>query len=81
MPRSRARAGGAACRAAARGDPRLPDRVADNTPTARATESESLVFGTGFGVATDVQTGPDGHLYVIDHIGGTIWEIYRADRS
>ena len=58
-------------------DPRLEDRVADNTPTARATESESLVFGTGFGVATDLQTGPDGHLYVIDHIGGTIWEVYR----
>ena len=29
------------------------------------TESESLLFGRDFGVVTDVQTGPNGNLYLV----------------
>lgn len=59
-------------------DPRLEDRVADNTRLDRTAESENLTFGTGFGIVTDVQTGPNGNLYVIDHIGRSVYEIYRT---
>jgi aldose sugar dehydrogenase len=38
-------------------DPRLEDRVADNAQKSDITESESLQFGSGFGVSTDIQTG------------------------
>jgi predicted porin len=55
----------------------LNDRVADNTAKYDVTESESLVFGTGFGVGTDIQTGPNGNLYVVSLTLGTIYEIFR----
>jgi hypothetical protein len=42
------------------------------------TESESLLFGTGFGVGTDIQTGPNGNLYVVSLTSGAIYEIYRS---
>jgi hypothetical protein len=43
-----------------------------------ATESESLRFGTGFGVGTDIQTGPNGNLFVVSLSNGAIYEISRA---
>jgi aldose sugar dehydrogenase len=58
-------------------DPRLKDRVADNLAKFDITESESLLFGTGFGVGTDIQTGPNGNLYVVSLTGGAIYEIFR----
>jgi glucose/arabinose dehydrogenase len=68
-------------------DPRLEDRVADNldkpSPTdpaanARAlVESESLLFGRNFGVATDIKTGPNGNLFVVSLSNGAIYEIFR----
>ncbi len=64
-------------RAIAVDDPRLEDRVADNPTFHDLTESESLVFGTEFGVVTDIETGPDGHLYVVSLISGTVYEISR----
>jgi aldose sugar dehydrogenase len=65
-------------------DPRLRDRVADNTFKFDITESESLLIGRNFGVGTDVQTGPNGHLYVVSLSNGAVYEIGRrqsADRS
>ena len=59
-------------------DPRLQDRVADNINKWELTESESLLFGRNFGVGTDVQTGPDGSLYVVSLSHGTVYEIHRA---
>jgi aldose sugar dehydrogenase len=56
-------------------DPRLSDRVADNTNKFDITESETLLFGTGFGIGTDVQTGPNGNLYVVSLSNGEIYEI------
>jgi aldose sugar dehydrogenase len=59
-------------------DPRLEDRVADNVRKWEITESESLLFGRGFGVGTDVQTGPDGNLYIVSLSDGAVYEIRRA---
>ena len=56
-------------------DPRLADRVADNLHKWEITESESLLIGRNFGVGTDIQQGPDGHLYVVSLDHGAIYEI------
>ena len=58
-------------------DPALEDRVADNEEKFDITESESLLFGSGFGVGTDIQTGPNGHLYVVSLSIGAVYEISR----
>ena len=58
-------------------DPLLKDRVADNRAKFDLTESESMLIGRGFGVGTDIQTGPDGSLYVVSLTGGAIYEIHR----
>lgn len=58
-------------------DPRLEDRVADNLAKFDITESESLLFGSDFGVGTDVQTGPNGNLFVVSLSDGVVYEIYR----
>ena len=58
-------------------DPRLEDRVADNRHKWEITESESILFGRNFGVGTDIQTGPNGNLFVVSLSDGTIYEIFR----
>jgi glucose/arabinose dehydrogenase len=70
-------------------DPRLEDRVADNLnkpsaddPVANEEaiiESESLVFGRNFGIATDIKTGPNGNLFVVSLSNGAIYEISRRN--
>ena len=58
-------------------DDRLRDRVADNPTFHDMTESESLLIGTNFGVITDVETSPDGTLFVVSIDKGAIYEISR----
>ena len=58
-------------------DRRLADRAADNTVKYGITESESLLFGSNFGVATDIRTGPDGDVYVLSLSNGALYEISR----
>ena len=58
-------------------DPRLEDRVADNHDKWDITESESLLFGRGFGITTDILTGPNGHLFVVSLTNGAAYEIFR----
>jgi glucose/arabinose dehydrogenase len=58
-------------------DPRLEDRVADNLDKFDITESESLLFGTNFGIGTDIKTGPNGNLFVVSLSNGAIYEISR----
>ncbi|MGI0033704.1 MAG: PQQ-dependent sugar dehydrogenase [Nitrososphaeraceae archaeon] len=53
-------------------EPPLNDRVAD-TPD----EVQSVVFGQGFGVITDIQVGPDGYLYILG-INGSIYRVVLA---
>ena len=56
----------------------LADMVADNAAKHSIVESESLLFGTGFGVSTDIQTGPGGGLFVVSVSSGSIYEIHRT---
>ena len=58
-------------------DGRLNERVADNNAKFDITESESLRFGAGFGVGTDIQTGPNGNLFVVSLSNGAVYEILR----
>ena len=60
-------------------DPLLADRVADNAMKHDGTESETLIFGSGFGVTTDIQTGPNGNLYVVSLNQGTIYQVRRTE--
>jgi glucose/arabinose dehydrogenase len=56
-------------------DPRLADRVADNTQKFGITESETLVVGSGFGATPDIVQGPDGALYVVSLTAGAVYRI------
>jgi hypothetical protein len=56
-------------------DPRLADRVADNTDKFDQTESESLVVGRDFGITTDIVTGPNGNVFVVSLSNGAVYEI------
>jgi glucose/arabinose dehydrogenase len=58
-------------------DSRLEDRVADNQCKFDITESESLLIGRNFGVGTDIQTGPNGNLFVVSISNGAVYEIFR----
>jgi len=58
-------------------DSRLRDRVADNTAIDDQTEGEEILFGTGFGIVTDIQTGPDGSLYLVSPSDSSIRKITR----
>jgi len=40
----------------------LTDLVADN-----ATERSQVLLGRGFDIITDIQTGPDGYLYIVSY--------------
>jgi aldose sugar dehydrogenase len=51
--------------------------VADNLEKWEGTESESLMFGRNFGIGTDINTGPDGDLYVVSFSHGTVYKISR----
>ncbi|MCM3872254.1 MAG: PQQ-dependent sugar dehydrogenase [Pyrinomonadaceae bacterium] len=56
-------------------DPLLNDLVADNTDKFDLAESESLAVGRDFGVTTDIQTGPNGNVFVVSLLNGAIYEI------
>jgi glucose/arabinose dehydrogenase len=58
-------------------DPALQDRVADNLAKHDITESESLLIGRDFGVVTDIETGPNGNIFVVSLSTGNIYEISR----
>jgi glucose/arabinose dehydrogenase len=62
-------------------DPRLEDLVADNLTFHDMTESESLAIGQDFGILTDIQTGPNGNLYVVSLDQGAVYEIFRVDKE
>ena len=40
--------------------------------------AKPLRFGTGFGVGTDIQTGPNGNLFVVSLSNGAVYEIHRV---
>ncbi len=53
----------------------LDDTVA-NTPE----EAEDAIFGTGFGGITDIKTGPEGYLYILSSVYGTLFRVVPARR-
>ncbi len=57
-------------------DSRLLDLVADNADKFDITESESLLIGKDFGIATDIQTGPNGNVFVVSNTNGAVYEIF-----
>ena len=49
----------------------VPDLVVDNEE-----EQSSIIFGSGFGPITDLETGPgDGYLYVLSYDDGIIYRV------
>jgi glucose/arabinose dehydrogenase len=50
----------------------LADLVADNNA-----ELSAVTFGTGFGEITDIETGPDGYLYILS-FNGSLYRIVPA---
>jgi glucose/arabinose dehydrogenase len=58
-------------------DPGLKDQVADNLAKHDITESESLLIGRDFGTVPDIETGPNGNLFVVSLTQGAIYEIFR----
>jgi aldose sugar dehydrogenase len=38
----------------------------------------AITFGSGFGGITDIETGPNGSLYVLSYDDGIIYEISRS---
>ncbi|MFX0212212.1 MAG: PQQ-dependent sugar dehydrogenase [Candidatus Hodarchaeota archaeon] len=49
------------------------DLVADNKQ-----ELEEIIFGQGFGTITDIETGPDGWLYICSYSQGAIYRVRSA---
>lgn len=56
-------------------DPRLVDLVADNNDKFDITESESLLIGRDFGITTDIETGPNGDVFVVSNTNSAVYEI------
>ncbi len=58
-------------------EPRLYDLVADQVKEGEVSELSSIVLGEGFGRITDIETGPDGLLYILTYEDGKIYRIIR----
>jgi uncharacterized repeat protein (TIGR01451 family) len=56
-------------------DPRLNDLVADNDDKFDIKESESLLIGRDFGITTDIQTAPNGDVFIVSNTNGAVYEI------
>jgi len=56
-------------------DARLADLVADNDDKFDIKESETLLIGRDFGITTDIQSGPNGNLFVVSNSNGAVYEI------
>jgi glucose/arabinose dehydrogenase len=60
-------------------DPRLLDLVADPVKEGEDSELSSLIVGEGFGRITDIETGPDGLLYILTYEDGKIYRITKSE--
>ncbi|MCA1815052.1 MAG: PQQ-dependent sugar dehydrogenase [Acidobacteria bacterium] len=56
-------------------DARLADTVADNAAKFDLTESESLLVGRDFGITTDIESAPNGDVFVVSNTNGAVYEI------
>jgi aldose sugar dehydrogenase len=53
-------------------------RVIENDHKWDGSGSEPFLFGRNFGIGTDVQTGPNGNLFVVSLSNGAVYEIHRT---
>ena len=51
-------------------------QVIENDNKWDGTGSQALLFGRNFGISTDVQTGPNGNLFVVSLSNGAVYEIH-----
>jgi uncharacterized protein (TIGR03118 family) len=58
---------------------RASDHVFLNNRDLDLNGDTSLLFGIGFGIGTDIVTGPNGNLYVVSETKGAVYEIFRKD--
>jgi aldose sugar dehydrogenase len=59
-------------------DPSLQDKVADNLALDDfETEGGEILFGTGFGIVTHIETGADGALYLVSPSAGSVSKISK----
>jgi glucose/arabinose dehydrogenase len=59
-------------------DPRLLDLVADPVKEGEDSELSSLILGNGFGRITDIESGPDGLLYIMTYEDGKIYRLKKG---
>ena len=59
-------------------DSRLLDLVADPVKEGENSELSSIILGEGFGQITDIETGPDGLLYILTYEDGKIYRIAKG---
>jgi glucose/arabinose dehydrogenase len=59
-------------------DSRLFDLVADPVKKGDDSELSSLILGEGFRRITDIETGPDGLLYILTYEDGKIYRITKS---
>ena len=55
----------------------LQDHVANGTGVqcTSASQTDEIVYGSGFGVVTDLENGPDGRLYLVSISKGAVYRI------
>jgi uncharacterized protein (TIGR03118 family) len=58
---------------------RASDHVFQNNADFDLMGDTSFLFGTGFGIATGIVTGPDGNMYVVSETKNAVYEIFRKD--
>jgi uncharacterized protein (TIGR03118 family) len=63
------------------GDPnvRTSDNVFQNFRDFDLNGDTSFLLGEGLGIATDIQTGPNGDLFVVSETKNAVYEIFRKD--
>ncbi len=57
----------------------LEDGVDDNSAKGDLGESADYVAGTGFGIVTDIEQGPDGRLWVVSLSNGSVYAISAGE--
>jgi len=53
-------------------------QVIENEHKWDGTGSQALLFGRNFGVGTDIETGPNGNLFVVSLSNGEVYEIHST---
>ena len=56
-------------------DARLTDLVADNLDKFDITESESLLIGRDFGITTDIESAPNGDLFIVSNTNSSVYRV------